>query len=644
MADISELKSRLNDDVARVAAHLLPGGRKVAQEWEAGSISGEAGKSLKVHLTGEKTGVWSDFATGATGDLITLWQQVRGLSLGETLKEIKSWLGIQDPVFEPRQRKTYHNPTLPPPGPSGETPVMQYLTGTRMLSHAAVLAYRVQEADKIGPWASFRRQTPWAGPWIIFPSFHGDTLKFIKYLHLERKDDKKITFPEPGCEPILFGWQAFPEDARVGTITEGEIDAITAWDYGYPGLSVPFGGGTGAKHQWIESEFERLDQLELIYLCMDGDGPGRAAMADLIDRLGRHRCRVVTLPFKDLNECKQQGVTKEQIDECFRNARSLDPEELRNARDFLSDVVEAFYPSGDHEPGMRMPFHKLDGKFLFRAGELTIWTGATGSGKSQILGYAIANGMCQGFRFCVASLEMRPQQFLKRLAKQLSGLDRPSREYLAHIHDFYADRLWLFTLVGKSRVERLIEVFDYARRRYGVTHFVVDSLMRLGVGSEDYEGQERIAFALTDFAVTHAVHVHLVAHTRKADPQKGFGLPGAEDVKGASELGSNASNIIGVFRDKRHEQKLAKAEEDVQRGVQVPDIEDLRNKPGVFLNVSKQRNGDWDGAIALWFDVQSFQYLERYGQDAVRYLDFSATKPHVHPVMDDQEEVMEWTL
>ncbi|QBI77608.1 putative replication helicase, partial [Pseudomonas phage vB_Pae_CF67a] len=60
--------------------------------------------------------------------------------------------------------------------------------------------------------------------------------------HLLPGGKKKIT-TSSDTEPCLFGWQAIPDGIREVTITEGEIDAMTAWQYGRPALSVPFGGG-----------------------------------------------------------------------------------------------------------------------------------------------------------------------------------------------------------------------------------------------------------------------------------------------------------------------------------------------------------------------------------------------------------------
>mgnify|MGYP003609406935 CR=1 FL=1 len=63
----SQISERLSNRAESVAKHLLPNGKKVGHEFVAGSLSGEAGDSLKVRLSGDKIGVWSDFATGQSG-------------------------------------------------------------------------------------------------------------------------------------------------------------------------------------------------------------------------------------------------------------------------------------------------------------------------------------------------------------------------------------------------------------------------------------------------------------------------------------------------------------------------------------------------------------------------------------------------
>src|SRR5262245_3083492 len=94
-AATAELKVRLVAQTQRVAGYLLPAGHLDHHEWRAGSVLGEAGQSLGVHLVGPKAGLWKDFSTGEGGDLIALWMAARRLRFAEALKEIRTWLGME---------------------------------------------------------------------------------------------------------------------------------------------------------------------------------------------------------------------------------------------------------------------------------------------------------------------------------------------------------------------------------------------------------------------------------------------------------------------------------------------------------------------------------------------------------------------
>ena len=97
-SDISvrEIVDHLTGNAVALCQHLLPNGRREGAEWRVGSVQGEAGKSLGVHLTGSKSGVWSDFSSGESGDLLDLIQACLGLDKGGAVQWSKSWLGIDD--------------------------------------------------------------------------------------------------------------------------------------------------------------------------------------------------------------------------------------------------------------------------------------------------------------------------------------------------------------------------------------------------------------------------------------------------------------------------------------------------------------------------------------------------------------------
>jgi twinkle protein len=196
----------------------------------------------------------------------------------------------------------------------------------------------------------------------------------------------------------------------------------------------------------------------------------------------------VILPRKDLNECRQAVIAAEEIRRCFETARSLDPPELVRAGAFADEVVGLFWPSNEREPGYRLPWRKVGDRLVFRPGELTLWQGATGAGKSQAISHAVVAMGEQGARICIASLEMAGRELIRRMVKQAGNVDRPTEPYVREIVDWLDGWLWVCSVIGKISVSRVLEVFEYARARYGCDVFVIDSLMRLGVGSGGLRG------------------------------------------------------------------------------------------------------------------------------------------------------------
>lgn len=585
MGDIHSIKQALQSRVQAVAEMLLPGGKREGQEWRAGSTSGDQGQSLGVHLSGDKAGIWADFSTGESGDLLDLWMAARGLSLSEALDQARAWCGLTRPEPTYGEQKNYIRPARPKCSlPDGKA--LDYLTEDRNLPASSIEAYRVA-AD---------------GDTLIFPFLLPDGVLALAKAR-KAEDGAKPKPTAANCEPILFGWQAVPPNAREVIITEGEIDAISWHAYGHPALSVPFGGGSGAKQQWIESEFDRLERFERIYISTDMDEVGEQAAAEIISRLGRHRCYRVSLPLKDANACLQDGIPQSQMDQCLADAASYDPDGLKRVDAYLDEVVRLFWPQDGEHIGYSTPYGKLGKNLMFRPGEVTIWTGASGSGKSQILSHCTVDWVSQGSRVCIASLEMKPAQTIKRMVKQAGNVDRPTLAFLENIIDWLAPGLLIYEKVGKAGADALLDVFDYARAKYGCDQFIIDSLMRLGIASDDYAGQEKAVFRIIDWAISHNVHVHLVAHSRKGE--RGAGAPETEDIKGASEIGSNAFNIVSVWRNREHEDRVKAAKTDEER-------KELEDKPGVMMNVAKQRNGDFEGKIGLWFDQETYRYHSSY--------------------------------
>lgn len=312
----------------------------------------------------------------------------------------------------------------------------------------------------------------------------------------------------------------------------------------------------------------------------------------------------------------QNGVSKEEIEQCFARARTLDPEELKSAALFSQDVITEFYPEEGIDLGANFPWEKTKGRLKLREDELSIWTGFNGAGKSQMLGQVILSSMQQGYKVCIASLELKPKRLLMRLTRQAAGLRHPTEKYIQAIHEWYSDKLWIFDLVGNAKSDRLLEVFKYARQRYGITHFVIDSFMKLNFAEDDYKAHKIFLEKLADFKNEMNCHVHLVCHPRKATDENK--LPGKLDVKGSGVLTDIADNCFCVFRNKSKEDRKNKL---IAKGEPIP--EELEQDIDALLICDKNRNGEWEGKIGLWFHQDSFQYLNHQSQKPIQYVQYS---------------------
>ncbi|WP_375624451.1 MULTISPECIES: toprim domain-containing protein [unclassified Bartonella] len=636
MSTIFEIKQKLISQADRIAEMLLPQGHKRGNNWIVGNTRGEAGQSLSICLSGSKAGLWYDFAEGIGGDLLDLWCEVKGISLSQALEEARATLNLTRPKPFMVPHRSYRRPPVPT-GCIPQNLVKNYLHKERHIPLEVIKRYRIGED----------------GEKIIFPFYKPDgTLALVKERLAQAGAKTKPTASQ--CEPILFGWQAlcptqntpstnhtsppasqnipstdhasthasqhvpFMECApfptlssknRTIVITEGEIDALSLAAYGYPAVSVPFGGGRGGKHNWIENEFDHLESFETIFLATDMDQPGEEAAFEIASRLGRHRCYRVHLPRKDANDCLTAGIDRATIKAAFSSAQSFAPEGLRRASDYKDQVIGIFWPEPEKHLGYTVPYPKLKDKLHFRPAELTLWSGASGAGKSQLLSDCIPHWIAQKSRLCLASLEMKGEQSLRRLTKQTGGLEQPTKETIERILHFLDDGLILYEHVGKSSVDTLLDVFDYCRARYGCDQFIIDSLMRLGIASDDYAKQEQAVYKMVDWAVLNSVHIHLVAHARKGGLDKD--IPSTEDIKGASEIGANAFNIITIWRNRSLEDKIFAASLAQEKA-------DLAKRPGVIMNIAKQRSGDFEGKVGLWFDPQTYRYRCSFEQSFPR--------------------------
>jgi twinkle protein len=263
------------------------------------------------------------------------------------------------------------------------------------------------------------------------------------------------------------------------------------------------------------------------------------------------------------------------------------------AAKLVDEVIDAFY--GQEEvKGAFLPWDKTTDKVRLRGREVTLWAGINGHGKSMLTSQIALGLMRQSERALICSFEMRPSQTMQRMTRQAAVSGEPSIGYIRAFHKWTDDRLWIYDHFGTCEPHKAIAVCQYAAKAFHVKHVFVDSLMKCVRGSDDYTGQKVFVGDLCTLALAYDLHVHLVAHARKGQ-HEGDALD-KFDIRGAGEIADQVDNVVMIQRNKRKEAARERGDAD--------------DSPDAFMNICKQRHGNFEGVMGFWYDGSSGTYSE----------------------------------
>lgn len=261
---------------------------------------------------------------------------------------------------------------------------------------------------------------------------------------------------------------------------------------------------------------------------------------------------------------------------------------------FIDEIKERF--SGGYEiKGDKLPWPKTHDKVGLRPSEVSIWAGVNGHGKSLILGQILL-WIPRDTKCLIASLEMKPAATLERMCRQSLGSGIPSDKYIEDFID-KTDNMFIYDQTDTVEPDRILGMCYYAAKELGISHIMLDSLMKCGISPEDYPRQKEFVDRLCWCAKTNDIHIHLVHHIRKSGSESE--RPDKFDIKGAGEITDLVDNVFIVHRNKGKERNAEK---------EIPDPK-IEKQPDQTLRVAKQRHGEWEGTFGLWFHRPSMQFV-----------------------------------
>jgi twinkle protein len=265
----------------------------------------------------------------------------------------------------------------------------------------------------------------------------------------------------------------------------------------------------------------------------------------------------------------------------------------------LLEKAQAILHGNSEYEGTPLPFPKVADRIRLRRGKFHVWGGINHHGKTALLKQCALGLVKQGEVVCMASLEELPEETFADVAQMALGMWVNERGKVQEVADWLQGRLWLYDQQGMMSADRVLALMTYCVREYGCTHFIVDSLMRLGVDSEDNEAQRVFANRLTGHAKALNLGIHLVCHIRKQKDETN--VPSMMDVKGSGSITDQADSVFIVWRNKSEDR--------------------LPQEPQAILVVEKQRGRpNWIGRVKLWHDMQSGQFLSAAGDSPQWFL------------------------
>jgi twinkle protein len=261
--------------------------------------------------------------------------------------------------------------------------------------------------------------------------------------------------------------------------------------------------------------------------------------------------------------------------------------------EFMSDVMARRFVGVDEEKGDVMPFEKA-GAIYFNPGEITIWAGINGHGKSAITTQIAGYWALQDKPSLIASFEMLPHRTIDRMMLQVSGQPNPTDQVGWEFFRLMQKRIWIYDKREVVEVEMLYRVIRFAVVEKGIKHVWIDSLMKCIRGEDDYSKQKDFVEQLTALAKELMIHIHIVHHVRKANDERE--IPNKFSLKGSGAITDLADNVLILWRNKRKEF-------DRQQGEAVDE-----GIPDFLLICDKNRHGAWEGRIPLWGSVASWHF------------------------------------
>ena len=398
-----------------------------------------------------------------------------------------------------------------------------------------------------------------------YPYYNGHELGATKIRKLPKDFSLEGSFEETG----LFGEQLFNKGGKYITITEGECDAMAAYELlGSKWAAVSIKRGAAGAERDIKDSLEFLESFENIVICFDSDKSGRTAAKKIARLFQPSKAKIMTLPngFKDANDMLVANKHKDFV-ESWWSAKTYTPSGVIN----VSEEKEKFF-NREKKDSIPYPWEGLNKKLYgLRQGELVTLTGGTGLGKSSVTRelehHLIKNtddnvgiiALEEDWRRTidgVLSIEANARLYIDQEREKFSKEELDKFFNILYDGD-NKNRVWIHAHFGTNDIDEIFTKLRFMIIACGCKWVVVDHLHMLV--SAVSEGDERRAIdnimtRLRSIVEETSVGLVLVSHLRRTSGDKGHenGIEvSLSHLRGSQSIAQLSDCVIALERNQQ---------------------------------------------------------------------------------------------
>ena len=356
--------------------------------------------------------------------------------------------------------------------------------------------------------------------------------------------------------------------------SEGMMDALSIFESGYTNVvSIP---GGAEDSNWIDFNYEFLENVENIILWFDNDKAGQDGLKKVVSRLGEYRCKIVKPSKEDEDAVERYYKTFNESlfvrktdannillalggDRVLSLINSAEEIPVENVIDLMTaeefDIEKTGYiPTGITELDKQL--------YGFIDGSLNIWTAFSGVGKTTLISQCcVLEAIDKGENVFWFNAESTTAQMLNWILSQAAGRQhmveykrndgfsyyKPTTQAVEEIKKYYMNKIFVYDNLLLSSAKDVLDKMKYMYKKKGTKVFVLDNWLCLnfrGVSDAEITGiQVDFMNELIHFAKKNELEIHLVAHPRK--PQANMPLT-EYDILGSSNIVNMADRIYGL--------------------------------------------------------------------------------------------------